>query len=783
MKFAVRRLTAVPAVLVLLGTIFHADARSSVASVALPIDTAEAVRVTLLRAQFEVNNPTSGAVDAVIAATKQYNGELAARLRAVAPDEDTAIRLSLQSAQDAARARDLVAYAIARSDVWTVLLRAGLIGARASVRSGAVSDAEMWISLREFRRATRLTRMGSDATVALAAYKSGNGSAEDALLAIDADLLDTYQARLNAALDAADLAQSKQHNVRLAEQIALASGYFAMLRPELALQRDPKRAERAFAELRLAARSGDAKPQIAEARESLEGFRAAPLSPIEQARRAAQMFRFLKLVPVEYGRAVRNGKVVIDLEIQEAIVFQEGASSAFADLRDVLPSAQRAALGFDKLKRELNEAAAYQPAVEPAALASDVDALVMLLQNDVPAAWLKQDSSADFDVIATALDQVESAAAQGEYGLAETARINAYAILESGPEAKIVAFAPQYKTSIEAWFWYGGQDGLGLAKLIADRAPATTIRGARKSLDAELAQAREAISGSNAPEAVATNAGIIVFREGLEAVLILASLLASFRAQGKAHLRRPMWIGTALAFIASIATWMAMRGTISMFAQYGERLEAVVSLIAIGVLLLITNWFFHDVYWKGHMANQHKAKQNIVKSATGQFVGLVVLGFSSVYREGFETALFLQSLVLEAGVGPVLLGALIGIAGVLFVGVSIIALQARLPVMRMLVITAALIGVVLLVMVGNTTHILQVIGWLPLTPIRWLQLPYWSGVWFGVYATVEGLALQFIAGAFTVGSFFLARRVKHQVVDKAQMAAAIGGTGIARNAK
>jgi high-affinity iron transporter len=741
------------------------------------------MRSALVRAQFDVVGAPDAAAAAVSDVEKRYAIELAAPLSAIAPDADRAIRSSLQAARDAAAASDAPAYAAARSDVWTTLLNAGYTGARSAVRSGAPADAEAWLSLREFRRATRMTRTGADATLALAALKAGTGSADDVALAIDADLLDAYQARLIAALDSAEQAQGKSHRVRLAEQGALAQGYFLLLRARFASERDPAKADAVFAALRSAALAGDASAQIAPARGVLEGFRAAPLSPADQARRAAQMIRFLKLVPVEYGRAVRNGKVAIDLEIREALVFQEGASAAFADLRDALPAGAQAAAAFDKLKRELNEAAEYKPAVDPAALSADVDALIALLQRDMPEAWLKQDSAGDFDVIATALDQVESAAAQGEYALAETARLNAYAILESGPEAKIAAFAPQYKTSIEAWFWYGGHDGPGLAKLIADQAPASTIRAARKSLDVELANAKQAISGSNAPEAVATNAGIIVFREGLEAVLILASLMASFRARGQTHLRRPMWIGAALAFVASIATWAVMRGTIMLFAQYGERLEAVVSLIAIGVLLLITNWFFHDVYWKGHMANQHKAKQSIVKGAAGQFIGLVLLGFSSIYREGFETALFLQSLVLEAGNGPVAIGALIGMAGVALIGVAIIALQARLPVMRMLVVTAILIGVVLLIMVGNTAHILQVIGWMPLTPIRWLQLPYWSGLWFGTYATVEGLALQFIAGAFTVGSYVLAKRVKHEAVDRSQIAAAMDGAGTVREAR
>jgi high-affinity iron transporter len=78
----------------------------------------------------------------------------------------------------------------------------------------------------------------------------------------------------------------------------------------------------------------------------------------------------------------------------------------------------------------------------------------------------------------------------------------------------------------------------------------------------------------------------------------------------------------------------------------------------------------------------------------------------------------------------------------------------------MLVVTGILIGAVLLVMVGNTTHVLQIVGWMPLHPIRAVTLPYWSGLWFGVYATWEGLCLQAAAAVFVIGSYVLAEQMQ-----------------------
>jgi high-affinity iron transporter len=48
----------------------------------------------------------------------------------------------------------------------------------------------------------------------------------------------------------------------------------------------------------------------------LEGFRAAPLAPVEEVRRAGQILRFLALVPIEYDRGVEDGRVTLDFEVQ-----------------------------------------------------------------------------------------------------------------------------------------------------------------------------------------------------------------------------------------------------------------------------------------------------------------------------------------------------------------------------------------------------------------------------------------------------------------------------------
>jgi high-affinity iron transporter len=222
-------------------------------------------------------------------------------------------------------------------------------------------------------------------------------------------------------------------------------------------------------------------------------------------------------------------------------------------------------------------------------------------------------------------------------------------------------------------------------------------------------------------------------------------------------------MGTILALGVTGATWLLAHSILTALARYGEKLEAIVSLLAIGVLLLITNWFFHQLYWTDWLARFHSKKHRLVSGETGLLFGLMMLGFTSVYREGFEVVLFLQALVLEGGLAVVLSGVALGLVATVVVGVITFVLQARLPYKKMLIATGIMIGGVLLVMAGNTVHVLQVVGWLPIHAIVALPLPYWAGMWFGLYPTWEGILLQAAAAIFVIGSYYLAEwQKKHR---------------------
>ena len=139
-------------------------------------------------------------------------------------------------------------------------------------------------------------------------------------------------------------------------------------------------------------------------------------------------------------------------------------------------------------------------------------------------------------------------------------------------------------------------------------------------------------------------------------------------------------------------TWFVVQALLEAAAPLGPRLEAITGFIAIAVLLVVMNWFVHKVYWSQWIGRHHRQRRKVLERGGAVAIGLVALGFTSVYREGFEVVLFLQNLELQAGTATVLEGVAIGLAGTAAVGVLTFWLHHKLPYRRMLVLTGVLLG-------------------------------------------------------------------------------------------
>jgi high-affinity iron transporter len=748
-----------------------------------PWQQAEQVRSGLFEAQTDILLESGArAASDVRRARSAVSGRLERQLTASSPAALRELRAALVEAERAAAAGDQIGLAAARGAATAALRRGAFDVAVAAAGAGEGGRARGWLLIRDFRQATRFTRPGVDATAALDQLDAGEATPDEAVTGIRKDLLDAYQARLTSYVDDATQADERGFDAAFAENAALAAGYWLILAPEYEAQRDPAAragADAAFTAMAAGAARGDSRAYRrarGAALGALTGFTAAPFTPEEQSRRAHQLIRFLDLVPVEYDHGTDDGQVTIAFEIQESIAFAEGARAAFTDLQSELAERDPAGVqtvlaAFDELDRinaDANEGRSVARLEEVEALHEEASGA---LDEMFPEEWKDSDTEADFDLVDISLDQMEAAINAGEREQAEQARLSAYAFFEFGPERLLNSLDPSLVAEVEGYVWYGANGKDGLAELIASDGSGRDIRDTRLALDESLERAKETTGEGAEGFTVITNAAMIVFREGLEAILIIAAITASMIGANR-RLRRPILRGALLALPASAALFAVSVLVLDSLSRYGEKLEAIVGLIAIAVLLLVLNWFFHRVYWTEWIAGHRRRGKALAGSAAAAgatvgatVAGLYLLGFTSVFREGFETVLFLQALQLEAGIGIVLAGVSLGLVFTAVVGAITFTLERKLPYRRMLVVTGALISLVLVVMVGNTMRVLQGVGWIPITPID-VDLPLWMGTWLGVFPTWETIGGQAAALAFVIGSYLLAEWMRKRSVRR-----------------
>ena len=264
------------------------------------------------------------------------------------------------------------------------------------------------------------------------------------------------------------------------------------------------------------------------------------------------------------------------------------------------------------------------------------------------------------------------------------------------------------------------------------------------------------------PAAAIFSSGVLVFREGLEAILVLAAIMAGLSRSQKGF-GRAVAFGAGLALAATAITWFLIVALISAIDAPALDVQAATGLLAIIVLLVIMNWFFHKIYWTGWISHHNKRRRHLLedadKTGSNAFWGLALIGFTAIYREGFEIVLFLQNLRLRAGTGIVLTGGAVGLGLTAIIGLLTFMAHRHLPYKKMLILTGVLLAGVLVVMVGEQVQEMQQAGWLATNSISF-SLPGWWGTWFAIFPNIQGLAAQAFAAIVVFGSYFSAQYLK-----------------------
>jgi FTR1 family protein len=280
---------------------------------------------------------------------------------------------------------------------------------------------------------------------------------------------------------------------------------------------------------------------------------------------------------------------------------------------------------------------------------------------------------------------------------------------------------------------------LRLRPQIARNVPPTSLEPVFATLDQELLVADTQLGGSTWFGVF--NAFVIIVREGLEAVLLIGAMLAYLSASGAdARHSRRVYVGAGLGVVASFATWFLARTLVPVSGASRELIEGITALVAVAVLLYVSHWLFQKTYihdWKRYL-REHVGRA----VTTGSALAMAGLAFAAVYREGFETVLFYQALLFDAGAGAVLAGFVPGMLLIVVVGFAIVRLGLRLPLRTVFTVTNAILLYLAFVFLGKGLYNLQEAGLFSAAPVLWLPDSEALRQLMGVYPVAQTLLAQ-----------------------------------------
>jgi len=235
---------------------------------------------------------------------------------------------------------------------------------------------------------------------------------------------------------------------------------------------------------------------------------------------------------------------------------------------------------------------------------------------------------------------------------------------------------------------------------------------------------------------------LILLREGLEAILVLAALAALLRRMAPDRMAA-LWSGAGLGVVASLVTaaaYLAWRDGV-----HDDTVEGITCLLAAGLMLWTGGFLWRRADPRAWAATLHR-QATAALEAERVSVALGVIGFLAVYREGAETALFLAALRGEGSLASLLAGMALGAVGLAMLWQVIIRAAVRLPLALMFRATSLFLLVMAVRLVAAGLGEFQEQAMIPFTPA---DLPEWAET-IGLAPSWEGLVAQAVVLALVV---------------------------------
>ncbi|MCE9617772.1 MAG: FTR1 family iron permease [Nitrosarchaeum sp.] len=343
------------------------------------------------------------------------------------------------------------------------------------------------------------------------------------------------------------------------------------------------------------------------------------------------------------------------------------------------------------------------------------------------------------DIIREQLEETLLHYSRGDTQSAHASARSAYLDSYEFVEIPLRAIDPDFTLEVEYQF-------ATLRNLIKQEAPQEEIQdvviGIRRNLD----ESERIVTGTGeiAPAIAFTSSFAVIFREGLESVLILGAVLTYLEASRNTKFKPYVYYGVIVAIAATIVTWFLASYIVDISGANRELVEAVAALSATAVLFYVSFWILNKI--------EHKKWMEFVKAkvwqagATGGFMVFVMLSFFTVYREGFETVLFYQAMFGFAKYMElfVALGFVIGIVSLLGLFFIMRKLGRRLPLRILFGLTMGIGAYLSIAFLGNAIRELQILDIIPYTSMLGVipRLDINMAAMTGIYPTLETLIGQ-----------------------------------------
>ncbi|WP_341279425.1 FTR1 family protein [Paenibacillus sp. FSL H8-0537] len=236
----------------------------------------------------------------------------------------------------------------------------------------------------------------------------------------------------------------------------------------------------------------------------------------------------------------------------------------------------------------------------------------------------------------------------------------------------------------------------------------------------------------------AWDAGMILLREGLEAILVLAALLAYLKKSGNESKRIWVWSGVWVGLLLSAVMAVLLTYAIAQAAAGSAReaIEGIAGLVSVILMITVGNW----LHSKANLRSWNSYIDNKMGSAIarGSLWSLFAVSALAIMREGAETTIFYVGMAPSIDPYQMILG--IGVTFLLLVAIAfvIIRFSTKLPIRPFFIVASVLIYYLVFRFMGESIHSLQVAAWLPTHAVS-----EWPTIGFlGIYPTLETALTQ-----------------------------------------